>query len=86
MLTDDGRLYTGLVISEDDNQVTLRVTGEEQDVVIAKAQIESRRTDDLSIMPAGLLDTLADQEVAELIAYLRTSIQVELPAGHEGRK
>ncbi|MDE0829778.1 MAG: PmoA family protein [Vicinamibacterales bacterium] len=86
VLTDDGRLYTGLVISEDDNQVTLRVTGEEQDVVIAKAQIESRRTDDLSIMPAGLLDTLADQEVAELIAYLRTSIQVELPAGHEGRK
>jgi hypothetical protein len=34
---------------------------------------------ELSMMPEGLLDTLADQEVRDLIYYLRQAAQASLP-------
>lgn len=86
ILTDDGRMYAGILVSEDPSQVTLRIAGEAEDVVIPKSEIESRRVDSLSMMPSGLLDTLADREVLDLISFLRTSEQVELPAAGEERR
>ena len=39
----------------------------------------SRDATAASMMPAGLLDTLGDREVIDLVAYLRTSGPVKTP-------
>jgi putative membrane-bound dehydrogenase-like protein len=74
----DGRTFVGNVTSENDRQVTIRVVGQEA-VIINKADIQSRETTSTSMMPPGLFNTLSDQEVLDLAAYLRTSAQVRLP-------
>jgi putative heme-binding domain-containing protein len=72
----DGRTYSGNVIAENDRQVTLRVIGQDQ-LVLNKSDIQSRETAAVSMMPEGLLQTLSDKEVVDLVAYLRTSQQVQ---------
>lgn len=76
LTTRDGRTLAGNIVTEDDRQVTLRLVG--QDTVVPKAEILSREKSDLSMMPEGLLKTLAQDEVRDLIAYLRTAQQVPL--------
>ena len=71
LLTLDGQAWTGLVTTEDDETLTLR-TADGKTVTVALEDIELRRTSDQSLMPAGLLAALTAQEVADLIAYLRT--------------
>ena len=73
----DGRTYSGNVIAENDRQLTLRVIGQDQ-LVINKSDIQSQETASVSMMPEGLMQTLSDKEVLDLIAYLRTSEQIEL--------
>lgn len=75
--TRDGRTLAGNVVAEDDQQVTLRLIG--QDTVVAKSEIASREKSNISMMPEGLLKTLSSEEVHDLIAYLRTTQQVPLP-------
>ena len=77
--THDGRTFAGNIAAEDERQVTVRTVGQEDGVVVEKAQIASRETTPFSLMPPGLLTMLRDDEVVELIAYLRTTKQVELP-------
>jgi putative heme-binding domain-containing protein len=50
-----------------------------QDTVIAKSEIQSREKLPISMMPEGLLKALPDEEVRDLISYLRTTTQVPLP-------
>jgi putative heme-binding domain-containing protein len=75
--TRDGRTLSGNVAAEDDRQLTLRLVG--QDTTIAKSEIVSREKSPVSLMPEGLLKTLANDEVRDLLAYLRTTSQVPLP-------
>lgn len=72
----DGRVLVGAITEEDGSRVTLNAVGQEQ--VISKDEIESRVVSDISMMPEGLLMTLKDSEVVNLIQYLRTEEQVEL--------
>lgn len=74
--TQDGRTYMGNVSGEDDRQVTLRVVGQ-GDVVISKSSIRSREVTPNSLMPEGMLQALPDDKVLDLVAYLRTTEQVE---------
>ena len=72
--TRDGRTLAGNVRAEDERQVTLRSVG--QDTVVARADIVSRDTAATSLMPEGLLRSLATDEVRDLLAYLRSERQV----------
>ena len=74
--TRDGRTYAGNVASESERQVTLRVVGQEP-TVIAKSSIQSREVAPVSMMPEGLLGTLTDAEILDLVAYMRTTEQVK---------
>ena len=74
--TRDGRTLSGIVAAEDAQQLTLRLPG--QDTVVAKSEIQSREKSPISMMPEGLLKTLTNDEVRDLIAYLRTTAQVPL--------
>ena len=47
--------------------------------MVAKADIKSRVVSKVSMMPEGLLNTLNDKEYLDLIKYLQTEKQVELP-------
>lgn len=79
VLTDDGRVYSGIPAGESDRQLRLRVANRDEPVVIAKSEIESREIAPVSMMPSGMLKTLSDREVLDLIAYLRLQRQVPLP-------
>lgn len=73
--TRGGRTYLGNVTAENDRQVTLRTVGQEG-LVINKSDIQTREVSNASLMPEGLLNNLTDQEVVDLIAYLRTDGEV----------
>ncbi len=75
--TLDGLIITGVIAEEDGTKVVLK-TAEQPRVVIAKEDIENRKTSDKSIMPDGQLDELTSEQVLDLIKYLRTTEQVEL--------
>ncbi|MDG1874263.1 MAG: c-type cytochrome [Mariniblastus sp.] len=77
VMTVDGRLINGVVEEEDSSKLVLK-TAEQPRVVIAKSDIENRKTSDKSIMPDGQLDQMKPQQVIDLIKYLRTTEQVEL--------
>lgn len=68
----DGRTFSGNVIAENDRQVTLRVIGQDQ-LVLNKSDIQSREIASVSMMPEGLIQTMTDKEVLDLVAYLRSS-------------
>lgn len=79
ILTDDGRVFSGIPAGENERQLRLRVANREEPIVIAKSQIESREIAPISMMPEGLLKNLTDQEILDLIAYLKSRQQVPLP-------
>ena len=70
--TRDGRTYVGNIAKETERQLTLRIVGQDA-VVVNKSDIQTRETTPVSMMPSGLLETLSDREVTELMAFMRTS-------------
>jgi putative membrane-bound dehydrogenase-like protein len=68
--TQDGRTYSGNIIGESDRNITLRVVGQEP-IKINKSQIRTRDVSEKSMMPEGLLNNLKEDEVLDLIAYLK---------------
>ena len=72
-----GQVFAGMVSEEDDTKIVLTMVG--QTSVIAKADVKSRMTLKISLMPESLLLTLKDNEFLDLIQYLRTEKQAPLP-------
>jgi putative membrane-bound dehydrogenase-like protein len=69
LATADGRVHTGVIASETSTEITLR-TADFNEVRIPRADIESFKESDVSIMPAGVDQRLNRTELADLIAYL----------------
>jgi putative heme-binding domain-containing protein len=74
--TKDGRVVSGIA-TEGDHAV--KVVSETGTVLVPRADIDKMKRSDLSMMPEGLLNGLSEQDVADLVAYLKTSEQVPLP-------
>lgn len=68
--TKDGGAFSGWVVSETENSLTLR-TAFGTDEAILRSNIESLTGSGLSLMPDGLEQTMTKEELANLIAYLR---------------
>ncbi len=69
--TDDGKVYTGRLVSEDADAITI-VTDPEDATKFARvprSSIEEIVASPTSLMPAGLIDTLSEEEVLDLLAY-----------------
>jgi putative heme-binding domain-containing protein len=78
VLTEDGRVVTGIVRSETDQALTLQtVDGTE---VIPKEEIEQRMLSEKSMMPEDQLRPFSPHEIRSLVAYLGTSSQVPMLA------
>ena len=71
--TKDGRVVSGIA-TEGDHAV--RMLAETGTVVVPRTEIDRMKRSDLSMMPEELLNGLGEQDVADLVAYLRTSEQV----------
>ncbi|MEO5803058.1 MAG: c-type cytochrome, partial [Verrucomicrobiota bacterium] len=77
--TKDDRVITGILKTQDENAVTILTPNET--VIIPRQEIASLKQNELSMMPEGLLDALAEQEVRDLIYYLKQPGQVPMAAG-----
>lgn len=69
----DGTSVIGLLVKSDDATLTIRPTssvGGGEPRVLQRANIERVRWSKLSIMPEGLLESLAPQQAGDLLAYL----------------
>ncbi len=73
----DDRAITGIVTKQDENALTV-VTANET-LVLPRNEVKSLAQTELSMMPEGLLQALSDDEVRDLLAYLRSPAQVALP-------
>ena len=78
VVTIDGRVVNGVLAEEDATRIVLK-TVEDPRLVIAKEDIELRKISPNSMMPEGQLAKMSPQEIIDLIKYLRTTQQVELP-------
>lgn len=68
--TNDGEIYIGTILSEDDAALTLFLPELERPFPIPKENIKSRRESEVSSMPEGLLDGQSKGRIADLFAYL----------------
>ena len=67
--TNDGRVLSGLVTSEDAGQVVIK-TAQGERLVIPADEIEEKRAQNVSIMPDNLVDTISEQDLADLVSFL----------------
>jgi putative heme-binding domain-containing protein len=79
--TTDGRSMSGILKQQDEASVTI-VTANET-LVLPRKEIASLSESQLSMMPEGLLQQISEQEVRDLIYYLRGPAQAPMPAGAE---
>jgi len=68
--TKDGKAINGLIRKDSGDEITL-ATGVNQEVRIARKDIEDIQPSRVSIMPAGLDQQLSPQELADLVAFLK---------------
>ena len=76
--TKDDRVITGLIKEQNDSSVTVATANET--ITIPRNEIAKMQQGQLSMMPEGLMMPLAEQEVRDLIYYLRQPGQVPLLA------
>ncbi|QDU37984.1 Cytochrome c [Maioricimonas rarisocia] len=69
LLTDDGRVLTGLPVEENERRVILKIQGGKLET-IPREEIEEYRVSNVSMMPEGIEKQLTPQELADLFAYL----------------
>jgi len=72
ILEADGELFSGLLVSEDDETVVIRDTGRDfKELEFARAELDAFERSSLSAMPSGLANLLADeQQFLDLVRYL----------------
>ncbi len=66
-----GRTVTGLPVEDTPARLVLK-TAEGERVVVEPSSIDERSTSDVSLMPEGLAQTMTDQGLVDLLAYLGT--------------
>lgn len=67
--TSDFESHSGIIASETATSITLKRANGESDTIL-RVNIDSIRSDNLSIMPEGWEETIDQQKMADLIAYI----------------
>jgi putative heme-binding domain-containing protein len=70
LVTADGKFVTGFIVTETAASVTLRRAGEADETVL-RSQIRTLRAEGKSLMPEGLEQGLATQDMADLLSFLQ---------------
>jgi putative heme-binding domain-containing protein len=68
----DGRSITGRIVNlnQDTFQINTDMLDPNKNVGVKTSQIDTIGTSKISMMPAGLIDTLQQDEILDLVAYL----------------
>ncbi|MBN12230.1 MAG: cytochrome C [Opitutaceae bacterium] len=74
--TKDGRSISGMVSRKDDQSIEIAMAGGAISR-IQVSEIKERTVLEQSMMPAGLFDAIPEDDVAALVAYLASPVQVE---------
>ncbi|MHA3771229.1 PVC-type heme-binding CxxCH protein [Verrucomicrobiota bacterium sgz303538] len=74
----DGRVLNGMIGAKTERTLTLRTMTET--LTIERSEVQSTQELPASIMPEGLLESLNETQVRDLMAYLMHKSQVPLPA------
>jgi putative heme-binding domain-containing protein len=82
--TTDDRSITGILKKQDDRTVVLQTANEI--VTLPRSEVKTLKASKLSMMPEGLLDNLPEGDIKDLIAYLRSPVQVALLADVDAAK
>jgi putative membrane-bound dehydrogenase-like protein len=69
--TKDGYIYDGIISNETPGLITLRSGSESGDQTLLRTNIVEIRSSPVSLMPEGFEKTLKEQDIANIIAYLR---------------
>lgn len=69
VLTDGGRVYSGMIISENANSITVQQP-DGKSTTVQRNEIETLKSTGLSFMPEGLEKQIDQQSMADLLAYL----------------
>ena len=81
----DGRVLTGLVRSDTADGLEIE-DADGKRTRLARADVEDRKTSDVSIMPNGIVEGIAPADFADLIAYLETLKDVAANQGKPAGK
>lgn len=73
----DGRTITGVIPEQTERTLTVQTPAER--ITIERTQIVKQEQLPMSLMPEGLLSALGDENVKNLISYLMSNGQVEMP-------
>lgn len=84
LLTDDGRIMTGLVTQETPTTITL-VDSQNESTTIARDNIDEIATSEISQMPEELLNQLKPQQLRDLFAYLESEGPQATPVDSSGK-
>ena len=76
VLLNDGRTLNGVIVTKTDRTITLK--SQSGAVTIDRNDIDEMQESKLSLMPEGLLESLTEIQVRDLIAYLMYPSQVPL--------
>jgi putative membrane-bound dehydrogenase-like protein len=79
VITEDGRIFTGVLAAETATSVTLRKEEAVEEVLLRK-DIDEMAASTLSMMPEELEKEVSPQDIADLIAYLREVLGPVPPA------
>lgn len=71
VLTNDGQALSGVLVEDRPEEIVLSA-GQEKNYRIPRSSIEEMTRSEVSIMPAGLDKLMSDQELADLIAFLKS--------------
>jgi putative heme-binding domain-containing protein len=66
----DGTVVSGMIDKETDTALVVRTVTDT--TTVAKADLKERQKTPMSLMPPGLLETLPEREIVELLKYLTT--------------
>jgi putative heme-binding domain-containing protein len=70
-MTVDGKVYTGFVSSEGAEEIQIRQSNGVS-ITLPKSQIEDRAKQEQSMMPAGIVNNLTPEQLADLLAWLES--------------
>ncbi|MFP6602066.1 MAG: PVC-type heme-binding CxxCH protein [Pirellulaceae bacterium] len=70
VVTNQGKVLTGILTTETSTSVTLR-QAEAKEVTLLRSQIETLRSNGVSLMPEGLEKNISHQQMADLISFIK---------------
>ena len=77
ILTEEGRTISGVITSEKANALTIQQSTGQQ-TQVSKDEVIKMQSNPVSIMPNGLDEAMSEQDLADVVKYLKSLRQPTL--------